>query len=79
MFRCDFDVMESLENLDELEGSEHSPCAAPLQHASTLLAWHCTAPWPREADRQSATAYVWRPIGCDRRPSYRMNMNVTPP
>ena len=24
MFRCDFDVMESLENLEEWEGSEYS-------------------------------------------------------
>jgi len=24
MFRCDFDVMESLESLEKLKGSEHS-------------------------------------------------------
>ena len=26
MFRCDFDVMESMENLEELEGTKHSHC-----------------------------------------------------
>ena len=25
MFRCDFDVMENLESLEEFGGSEHSP------------------------------------------------------
>ena len=28
MFRCDFDVMENLKNLEELEGTKHSPCEA---------------------------------------------------
>ena len=26
MFRCDFDVIESFENLEEFGGSEHSRC-----------------------------------------------------
>ena len=26
MFRCDFDMMESLKSLEEFGGSEHTPC-----------------------------------------------------
>ena len=31
MFRCDFDVIESLENLEEFRGSEHSQNTAVLE------------------------------------------------
>ena len=36
MFRCDFDVMKNLENLEKLKGSEHS-----LAHSTA--ATYCTA------------------------------------
>ena len=38
MFRCDFDVMESLESLEEFGGSEHSPGEVPEKKSI----WHLT-------------------------------------
>jgi len=38
IFRCDFDVMQSLENLEELKGTKHSPCPSPCPAARTCRA-----------------------------------------
>ena len=51
MFRCDFDVMESLESLEELEGTKHSHCSFTVDFISfsrdgpihMLLAGVCVA------------------------------------
>ena len=43
MFRCDFDVIESLESLEKWEGSEHSP--SPPSAAAVAAAWTGQCAW----------------------------------
>ena len=50
MFRCDFDVMESLESLEEFGGSEHSLAGAVLPCLSMewTRALACVSVWKLE-------------------------------
>ena len=58
IFRCDFDVMKSLENLEEYGGSEHSPCGEVRETATTRL-WVWVYTPESTAGKTRATLWDW--------------------